>query len=587
MIVGALGVAMAMHSHLQQRMDAVAIMKCIGGRSRQIIQIYLTQTLLLGLAGGLLGVAIGATVQAAFPVLIERYFQLRPDWSFNIPSALQGMAVALLTTLLFTLPPLLGIREVRPAVIFRREMSEAKRSLRDRWLRARASLGAGALILLGVGVISAWVAGGEWDDAIVTSLYFLGGLIVSLASLSLIAWLLLRGLRLFLRRTPRPLPAIVRHGIANLYRQGNHAEAVLVALGIGVMFTLSVYLMQDGLLSEMMRSAPKNMPNVFLINITDRERLGLLELMKKQEGLESEPEIFASARAKITAVDGTPIEQVKLERWAQRYRRERTVTWLAEKPQQAKVIAGAWWDPEVSGGDPKICLAENVAETLRVKAGSRMDWTAGGRDFRAEVACIHQVEEVRFGAGLDFVFNPGTLDGLPMTYFAGVRVRPADVGAMQRNTYREYPTVTVINAAEVLAIVQEVVDQVALVIRFVALFAIAAGVVILASSVAGTRFRRIREAAILKTLGATRKRVMAIFSIEFLVLGSVAGLMGSLLASGFSRLMLVQMLDAPFRFDPLPILAAIALTAIVATAAGWLASYRILGQKPLEVLRNE
>jgi putative ABC transport system permease protein len=147
--------------------------------------------------------------------------------------------------------------------------------------------------------------------------------------------------------------------------------------------------------------------------------------------------------------------------------------------------------------------------------------------------------------------------------------------------------VTVVNVADVLEIAQQVVDQIALVVRFISMFAILAGVVILASSVAGTRFRRIREVVILKTLGATRKRVAGIFSVEFLVLGAVAGLMGSVLATAFSALLLKRWLDADFRLDPVPNLVCILLTALVANAAGWLASYRILGQKPLEVLRAE
>jgi putative ABC transport system permease protein len=200
---------------------------------------------------------------------------------------------------------------------------------------------------------------------------------------------------------------------------------------------------------------------------------------------------------------------------------------------------------------------------------------------------VYRVEEERFGSDMDFVFRPGALRGIPVMYFGGVRMKPENVAALQRAAYEQYPTVTVINAAEVLAIVQGVMDQAAAVIRFVSMFTVVAGVIILASSVAGTRFRRIREAAILKTLGATRKRVIAIFSVEFLILGSVAGLIGSLLASGLSALLLRRMLDAPFRLDLGPNVAAIALTALLAVTAGWLASYRVLGQKPLEVLRNE
>ena len=146
---------------------------------------------------------------------------------------------------------------------------------------------------------------------------------------------------------------------------------------------------------------------------------------------------------------------------------------------------------------------------------------------------------------------------------------------------------SVINVADVLDRVQEVVDQIALVVRFISAFAILAGVIILASSIAGTRFRRIREVVILKTLGATRRRVAQIFSVEFLVLGLVAGLMGSLLATAFSALVLRRLFDAPFRFDPLPNIVAIVVTAAIANLAGWLASFHILGQKPLEALRHE
>ncbi len=588
MIIGALGVAMAMHSHLQQRVDTIAIMKCLGGRSSRIIRIFLTQAVMLGMAGGTLGVLFGVGVQASLPLLIERYFPTRPERVYDVQSAIQGLAVAILATTLFTLPPLLGIRDVRPAIIFRREMLEFRGTLRERWVRARASLTAGAAVLAGVALIAAWLAGGGWPNAIRTSMIFLGGLAAGLATLSAVAWVLLRALKAWLRTPALRLPASLRHGIANLHRPGNHVQAVLVALGTGVMFTLSVYLLQHGLVAEMMRSAPKDMPNVFLINITAREKDGLTELLRRQKGLESEAEIHAAVRARIVAVDGVPVSESQLDRWAHHYARERSVTWLAAKPRNITVVDGSWWAESSTGRtSPRLCVAEQTARVLHVKPGSRIDWIAGGLPLTARVACVHRAEEVRFGPDLDFVFNPGALDGMPMMYFGGLRVKRDDVAALQRATYRQYPTVTVINAAEVLAIVQEVVDQVALVVRFVAVFAILAGAIILASSVAGTRFRRVREAAILKTLGATRRRVIAIFSMEFLILGIVAGLMGSLLANGFSALLLRRMLDASFRFDLLPNLAAIALTALIAVGAGWLASYRILGRKPLEVLRNE
>jgi putative ABC transport system permease protein len=174
-----------------------------------------------------------------------------------------------------------------------------------------------------------------------------------------------------------------------------------------------------------------------------------------------------------------------------------------------------------------------------------------------------------------------------MMYYGGVRVKSDKIVAMQRALYEKFPTITVINMADVMDRIKEVADQIALVIRFVSLFAILAGTTILASSVAGTRFRRVREVVILKTLGATRARIARIFSAEFLILGSVAGLMGTLLATGFSAIVLKRLLNAELRFDWAPTVLAIVLSAVLAAAVGWLASFRILGQKPLEVLRGE
>jgi putative ABC transport system permease protein len=164
---------------------------------------------------------------------------------------------------------------------------------------------------------------------------------------------------------------------------------------------------------------------------------------------------------------------------------------------------------------------------------------------------------------------------------------PATVGAMQRAVFEKFPSITVVNIADALEIIQQVVDQIALVIRFLSAFAILAGAIILAASVAGTRFRRVREVVILKTLGGTRRQVQRIFSVEFLALGAVAGLLGALLAAAFSYLVLNRLLEAKFTFDIRVTLVCVLLTALLANASGWLASFRILRQKPLEVLREE
>lgn len=587
LIVGALGVATAMSAHLQQKMDGIAIMKCMGARSREIIQIYLLQTIGLGLAGGLAGIAFGTVVEAAFPPLIARYFHLRPEQHWDATTAIQGLAIGLLTTLLFTLPPLLGIRRIRPAAIFRREMAETRPGWRQRLSNARASLVATGAILCGIGVIAGWLQIGTLREAVRTGVVFVGALVVSLAVLSAIAWLLLRSVNWFVRRAPFRLPSTLRHGVANLYRPGNHAQAALVALGIGVMFTLTVFLVERGMMAEMLKSAPPGMPNVFMLDITAKERDALIDLVRKQRGIEGALDVVGTVAAKIVRINGAPIETLGLQAWGRRFRRARSVASAAEMPKYTDILEGAWWNPKAPPAEPQVSVTEEAARILKLHPGSRMEWEAAGRTIRARVAAVHRIDEIHMYGRIEFIFSAGTLDGLPIIYYGGVRVEPRAVAALQRATYDRFPTVTVVNMADVLEIVQQVVDQIALVVRFISMFAILAGVVILASSVAGTRFRRIREVVILKTLGATRRRVAGIFSVEFLVLGAVAGLMGSVLATAFSALLLKRWLDADFRVDLVPNLICIALTALVANAAGWMASYKILSQKPLEVLRAE
>lgn len=582
MIVGALGVAATIHAHLQHRLDTIAIMKCLGGRSGQIMRIFVSQAVCVTVLGGLAGIALGALVQVVFPFLLARYFPLTPRFLWDWQSAVEGISIALLTALLFTVPAVLGVKRVRPAQIFRRDVAEQAEPKRP-WRGGPERWAAESLLILAIAGIAGWLAGRNPTEATRVGSYFAAGLTVALVVLSGISRFLLAGLRWGLRRSAGKLPAAVRQGIANIYRPGNQAQAVLVSLGVGVMFTLSVFLIQRGLLAQLLASAPPDTPNVFLLNITGRERDGLVELLRTHPAVEGGAELIPATAARLETIDGRPLDHAKMTGRLRRFAQARAVTW-AEKPHERwDLLAGEWWN-QAPG---QVCAQDDAARDLGLKPGMRLTWSAGARTLTATLKCVYRSEEVRMGGNMDFVFSPGTLDGLPMQYFAAARMKPREVASFQKASFSRFPTVTVINGADVMEILQQVVDQIAMVVRFISLFAILAGVVILASSVAGTRFRRIREVAILKTLGATRKKVIAIFSVEFVVLGAVAGLMGTLLASGFSNLLLVQLLDGKARFDVVACGVAIVTAALIATAAGWLASWRILGQKPLEVLRGE
>ncbi|MCC7157797.1 MAG: FtsX-like permease family protein [Bryobacterales bacterium] len=583
LIVGSLGVATAVYSHIQQKLDTIAILKCLGARSSQVIVIFTVQTVCLGLAGGLAGLLVGVGVQRAFPYLISRYFQFSDTVPWSPSFAVEGLTAGLLVTLLFTLPTLLSVRRIRPLLILRRDMAEVKAPWPKRVRASVPSIVAGTLLLGGLAGLAGWLAESPRVGAI-----FVAGLAVALLLLAGVAWLLLRGLRILIRRAPRTWPVALRQGAANLYRPGNHAASVLVALGIGVMFTLTIYLIQKSLLAEVMSAAPPGMPNVFMINVTDAEKPGIEELLRAQPNLQSPPRVSPLVAARLVAVGGSRLSDLKLiERRdpRRRFLRTQTVGWVDEMPREIVVRQGAWWPKDKPG--MFLSADENTAQILKLHPGQTLLWEASGREFEVKLTSIHRNQQVGMGPNAEFLFSRDALKDLPVQWFAALRIPGTQVAHLQREVYQKFPTVTVINAAEVLSIVQEIVDQVALMVRFISFFAIAAGVIILASTVAGTRMRRMREAAVLKTLGAGRSRLTGIFSCEFLILGAVAGLMGGLLATAFSRILLLRLLDAHFRFDWLPNLVAVVLTAALAVATGWLASLRVLSQKPLEVLREE
>jgi putative ABC transport system permease protein len=577
LVIGAMGVASAMHGHLQQKLDSIAVMKCIGARSAEVIRIYVAQTLMLGLGGGMLGVLVGVAVSAAFPGFIAKYFQVNVAAYWDAWPALQGIAVACLITLLFTVPPLLGIRDIRPAVIFRRSVDAGARP-RPAWL-ARVA------ILLGTGLVAATLVEGGWREKLRTAEYFTAGLAVGIGLLSLVGWLSLRGFRGLLRRVGQRLPGSVRHGIANLYRPGNQAQSAVVALGVGVMFTLTVFLVQQALVNQIRGSAPPGMPNVFLLDIPANQKQALSQLIQAQAGVKEAPDVAYAVAARITTINGEPIEHRPLRNFDRRFLRTRSVTAVETMPSDTILLAGQWWKP----GDrsAQVCVSEEPARILGLKPGDVIDWNIWSRNIRTRVACVERTESIRMSGRFEFLFNLGQLDGLPAVYYGSARVRPADVPALQRVVYQRFPTVTVVNIADVMQIVEDVVQRIATVIRFISAFTVLAGAVMVASSVAGTRFRRMREVVTLKTLGATRRRIAWIFSVEFLALGVVAGLMGTALASGFAAVVLKKLLEVEFHPSLLTHALAVAIAAAVATVAGWAASFRILGRKPLEILREE
>jgi putative ABC transport system permease protein len=577
LIVGSLGVAMAMYSHLQQRMDTIAVMKAVGARAQQVIQIYVVQTLWLGLAGGLIGVAIGAAVQKAFPFLIQRVFALLPDVPWDWSFSLQGLSLGILATLLFTLPPLLAIRNVRPSLVLRRNMSDATLEGRRHWKEKIPGWLGGLCILAGFCLIAIWLSG-SWR----MGFYFVGGLSASILLLAGVAALMLYGLRRLVQVFHQALPPVFRHGLANLYRPGTQAGSVLVALGVGVMFTLSTYLLQRTVLREVNGEGPGRQGNLFLLDIRDSSQIA--QLLKGQPGVNGRLQLVGYTVSRLLEKNGVAPDKLALSETRKDQLQTIRLTTAQALPDGLKVVKGSWWNAEES--NPKLAVSEEALRDFELRMGDNLKFQVAGRRLEAKIVAVFH-REGRAPVRYDLVLPQAALKSFPVVYYGAVHVEPSKIPEVERTIFEKFPAITVMNLADVLSRIQEAVDQVALVIRFLALFAILAGLIILASSIASTRYRRVREVAILKTLGATKNRIASIFSIEFSILGAIGGFVGGILANLFTRILCDKFLDTKFEFDWLSLLVVVFGTALLANVAGWLASARILDQRPLEVLRGE
>ncbi|UWZ82777.1 ABC transporter permease [Occallatibacter riparius] len=582
MVLGAIGVAMAMHAHLEQRMDMLAILKAIGAGSADLLRIFLIQTLGLGLAGGLLGVAAGIGVMKLLPAVFGKLLPVHTVLEVPWHSIAAGLGTGLLTTLLFCLPPLLDVRAVRPVLVLRRLVEQGPEGiggwvakLRARWLQLAI-----ALVVLAALVGIAWAL----SDSATVGFWFAAGLTGALAVLLVLAFLLLRFLRWILNRVRLHLPSSLRHGLANLYRPGNQSAAVLASLGTGVMLILSVYLMQSSLLREIKETASPKLPNMFLIDITSDEAPGLRDFLAHQHGVTEPVDLMPIVRGEFVSIHGKPLDQFKGQHVPLRSLQNSELTWSDKLPEGLKVLKGAWFTgPDVQ----QIAVADWIADRLHLAIGSSMelDTAANGRH-KLTVSTIYKGDGQHTSSRESFVLPSGALKGEVATWYGGVHAQAAQIPAIERALFQAYPTVTVINIADILTRIETVVDQITFVIHFLAGFSIFAGLTILASSIASTRFRRMREAVVLKTLGATRMRIVRTFSVEFSVLGLLAGMVGVVFANLLTRVLLHRM-QVGYHINWPGAAVALIGTAILATGTGWIASYRILGLRPLEVLREE
>lgn len=575
LFVGGIGVAQSVRSWLAGRLDAIAVLKCLGMRPREIFPLYLGQTALLGLAGSLAGLAAGAAVQLAlpslFPDLIPR--ELIQPWQ---PGALlRGLALGVGVALLFSLPPLSAVLRVPPARVLRRD---AEPLPRHRWVAASTLLA----LALGIWVMASLQAG-SWD----LGARFTGGVALVTAALTAAAFLVSHGVRRLPRESTHPW---LRHGLAALARPGAAAGGAIVALGLGVLVVLAMSLVEQRLSEQLAAEFPEGAPSAFLVDIQPAQWPGVEALLRqgRAEDIRSVPVIMA----RLTAIDGVSSKELAGapgrgndgggRRWA--LTREQRLTYMDELPADNVVVAGSLWsDPSRA----EVSVEEEYARDIGVGIGSTLRFDVQGVPVELVVTSLRTVDWQTFGINFFLVVEPGVLEGAPQQRLAAARLPRGGEQRIQDALAAEYPNVTLLRIREILEKILTVLGRISLGIRFLGGFTVVAGIAILAGAISAGSIRRGREVALLKTLGMTRRGVAATFAVEYALIGLVAGVIGTAGGTVLAWGVLTRGFEVPWKLDPASLATAVAASVLLAIAAGLAASLRALERRPIEVLRSE
>ena len=607
LFIGGLGVGTSIHAFLRDKLRTIAILKAVGADSATVIWTYVVQAIFLGCIGSLAGILFGIALQRGLPPLMATLFasdildqlglSLELSWASVWP-LLKGATLGLLSTLLFTLWPLLKIREVHPGAIFRRDAEQAtveqgasqsrwwvKQGLTDPW-----NVGTAGGIVLGLCALSVWQAG-SWS----IGLLFIGAMALAITVLFVCAQGFVRGLAWM----PRPRILSLRYALGNVVRPGSQATGIMVAIGIGVMAIVTVSLVEQALLHQIQENRPADAPTFFFIDIQPDQAKEFVSLVDRQTG-HARPELMPLVRSRLHAIDGqvvrveegvekgdtrTEAKEARGKQWY--FTREYVLTFLDRLPKDNTLIKGEWWKPGQVFSTPQVSVEEDAALHLGLTIGSTVEFDIQGATVSAEVSSIRKVEWGNFSTNFYMILSPGSIEGAPFTYVATVRVSADQEVPLQQAVVASFPNISAIHIGDVLDGFARVLDRLSLAIRAVALFCVVAGGLVMAAALAATRYRRLYESVILKALGATRGLIARAFAMEYVLLGAVAGFIGLTLGTILAWALVRYVFDLPWSLHPQVLGTGLLLTMLLTLIVGFAGTYRILGQRPLAVLRHE
>jgi len=599
LLLGGVGVASGVNAWVARKIDIVAVLRCVGATSRQVLLIYATQAALMGFVGATLGAVIGVGIQFLLPGLLQDVLPLDVRVQIEPTAIAVGIGLGVWIALAFALRPLVALRRISPLQAIRRNVNPPRAKGID-WATWTVNL----FIALTVIGISATRANAPRDV-----IGFSAGIAGVLVLLLLSAALLSRLARLAVRPS---WPYVVRQGIANLYRPANQTRSVVLSLGFGAFLVTTLYLVQSNLLAQLRITEEASRGNLIFFDVQDDQSLGVDSIVKAAQlpVLQRTPivtmriaEVNGKSVAELAPVRrddtlsqagapqerGTPQGQDRRPSgWA--LRREYRSTFRDTLFTGEVLAAGKWFGatkPPAGGPADEVSLEVEVAEGLGVTLGDVIVWDVQGVRIPTRVTSLREVNWARFEPNFYAVFQSRTLAQAPVTFVLLAASEDARASAqVQSAVVRRYPNVASIDLSLVRKTVGEISRRASLAIRFLALFSLAMGIPVLFSAVAATRRERVREGVLLKTLGATRAQIGRILVSEYTVLGVLGSLTGMLLSFGGAWAIMTYIFDRPFTAATGQALGISAAMMLMAVAIGMLSGRDVFKETAMSALRE-
>lgn len=577
LLLGCIGVASAIHIYVREKINAVAILRCLGAKGRQAFLIYLIQIVIIGFIGSLAGAVLGTIIQQFLPYALKDFLPVAIDPELSWKAIGQGILLGVIISFLFALLPMVSIRNVSPLNTLRLSFQSVS-LFRDpvKWIVYLA-------ILAFIFVFSYIQL-----ESISQAISFTIGVLIAFLILVGIAALLMWMVRRFF---PESWNYLWRQGLANLFRPNNQTTILIVAIGLGTAFICTMFSVQSILLNRVVLSASGNQSNTVLFDIQPTQKDSVVDLAR-QQGLpiDGTVPIVNMRLEKVNSITIQTLEEdstIDMHQWI--FDREYRVTFRDTITTSEKIVKGKWTGTvEEPSGNVYISLEERFARNNSISIGDTMLFNVQGSVIPTIVGSFREVDWNRIQTNFLVVFPTGILEQAPQFHVLLTRVPDKETSArFQQVMVQRFPNVSIIDLTLVLSIVDKILDKVGFVIRFMAGFSIFTGLIVLIASVLISKYQRIQESVLLRTLGAVRRQIFFITALEYFFLGALAAITGIALSLGISWMLARFIFETEFNIQWLPLLLVFVAVCLLTVLIGLLNSRAVVKRPPLEILREE